>query len=394
MPMPSQSASPALLADRVKKEVLEQYERQLPAFLPFSNVHRIERSLEALRKICEGEEINERQADLLAMALSFHFAGMVEDVQAPTEAARQQARAFLEEHDYPTLRITQVEQLLDTAGDKKIPESRYEKVLSDALHSYLGQKKYRSRSELRRQERQINYGEPYDPVAWQQECLKQLQHHTFYTPTAQQLYEERKQINVRKTKKRIEKYRKAARKKTTIKGNRAIRMIFKTALRNHIDLTNIADRKANMMLSINALILTIGLPLFSTYLSDQPYLFLPAGAFLLTAIFSMLFATLSTRPIKMTGETRLEDIPSGKTNLFFFGNFYKLSQEEYFKGIESVLKNEKIVEKSIVNDLYHLGRSLGSKFAYLRICYNVFVVGICLSAVAFIVAFLLWSNQV
>ena len=35
--------------------------------------------------------------------------------------------------------------------------------------------------------------------------------------------------------------------------------MFKTALRNHLDLSNLADNKANIMLSVNALIITIAI---------------------------------------------------------------------------------------------------------------------------------------
>ena len=90
----------------------------------------------------------------------------------------------------------------------------------------------------------------------------------------------------------------------------------------------------------------------------------------------MIYATLATRPIKMNGYTNMEKIKSGKSNLFFFGNFYKMSFSEYQNGLQHVVAEEDNLENSIMRDLYFLGRSLGRKYNQLRMCYNFFMIGI------------------
>ena len=97
--------------------------------------------------------------------------------------------------------------------------------------------------------------------------------------------------------------------------------MFKTALRNHMDLSNLADNKANIMLSVNALIVTIAIPMGAGYVNDDSHLMIPVIILLLTCLSSMIFATLATRPIPMTGHTSQEAIQEGRANLFFFGNF-------------------------------------------------------------------------
>lgn len=167
------------------------------------------------------------------------------------------------------------------------------------------------------------------------------------------------------------------------------RMMFKTTLRNHIDLTNIADGKANIMLSINALIITIAMPLLISEVENSPYLALPIGILLLTCVLSIIFAALATRPIKTNGITPLEKIKNPGSNIFFFGNFHKMRIEDYHTGLKEVLADEKVLEQSIFNDLYYLGLALGKKFELLRICYMVFMVGIVLSALSF--ALVMWK---
>ena len=85
--------------------------------------------------------------------------------------------------------------------------------------------------------------------------------------------------------------------------SKSVQVMFKTASRNHIDLTNLADNKANIMLSINAIIITITIPLMPTYLEQDMTLLIPATTLLLTCVVSVIFATLATRPISMKGVT-------------------------------------------------------------------------------------------
>ena len=87
----------------------------------------------------------------------------------------------------------------------------------------------------------------------------------------------------------------------------------------------------------------------------------------------------------MKGVSNLEDIPNKKTNLFFFGNFFRMNFTDYEIGIKEVVGDDKILENSITRDLFFLGKSLGAKFLYLRICYNAFLVGMILTVILFVI---------
>lgn len=177
------------------------------------------------------------------------------------------------------------------------------------------------------------------------------------------------------------------RKKSPIESSKATQMMFKTALRNHIDLTGIADNKANMMLSINALIITIAMPLLASNFIGNEFLLLPSSILLLTCILSVIYATLATRPIKMKGSINMDNLEKGNSNVFFFGNFHKMTLDHYRHAMETVIQDDEILEKSIVNDLYFLGRALGNKYSKLRTCYLIFMIGITATVIAFVVSF-------
>ena len=168
-------------------------------------------------------------------------------------------------------------------------------------------------------------------------------------------------------------------------------MMFKTSLRNHIDLSNLADNKANIMLSINAIIITIAMPLAATYVKAHPFLIGAMLSLLATCLASMFFATMATRPIRMTGYTAREAVRQGQANLFFFGNFFKMSLEEYREGMSHIVADEKRLDSAILRDLFFLGKSLGVKYTQLRTCYTVFLTGIGITVFIFLVSYAIWG---
>ncbi|MEL7223051.1 MAG: Pycsar system effector family protein, partial [Bacteroidota bacterium] len=113
------------------------------------------------------------------------------------------------------------------------------------------------------------------------------------------------------------------------------------------------------------------------------HLMVPVIILLLTCLSSMIFATLATRPIPMTGHTSEEAIQEGRANLFFFGNFYRMDLKSYDEGMDQVISKDQSLESAIKRDLYFLGRSLGNKYNQLRICYNLFMIGVVLSVILF-----------
>ena len=173
----------------------------------------------------------------------------------------------------------------------------------------------------------------------------------------------------------------------TIATNKSAQTQFKTALRNHIDLSSMADNKANMMLSVNALIITFALPLLGERIQANPNLLIPTIMLLCVTVVSMVFATLATRPIPMKGYSSIESIQNKKSNLFFFGNYFNMTFDEYENGMEVTIANDDILDSTIMRDLFFLGKTLGKKYAYLRRCYTIFMYGIIVTVIAFVVVF-------
>jgi len=350
------------------------------------------KNTKAAIQLGKAEKLNKSDREILTLAALFHDTGFIKTYEEHEGESQLIAATYLREQNYPEDKIEKVKSLIKITDPKIAPASLLEKIMCDADTAYVGQKKYRSQSNNLRKEWELNKKDYYPTdLQWEEENLNFLQkEHLFYTKSAKAIFQDRKSTNIDKTKRRLQKAKKAEEirlNEFSVAKNKAALTMFKTSLRNHIDLTAIADNKSNIMLSVNALLLTIGMPIFASYLSEKLYLLAPSIIFMFTCITTMVFATLSTRPIKMDGNTNLAKIPAGKSNLFFFGNFYNIGLNTYQEEIKKVISNKEQLDTSIINDLYFLGHSLGDKFRYLRICYNVFIVGIALSLIAFLISF-------
>ncbi|MCB0606313.1 MAG: HD domain-containing protein [Lewinellaceae bacterium] len=330
--------------------------------------------------------------EVLDLAALFHDIGFIETYRGHEAVSREIAGDFLTSRDYPADKLEKVLACIDSTQPSADPSNQLEAIIKDADLSNLARTDYLSSLNNLRMEWELLCNEFYSDREWFKLNYKFLKAHQYYTDAAKSSYDEQLKINQKVLKKMSKgEQQKESGDVSRLASSKSAQMMFKTSLRNHLDLSNLADNKANIMLSINALIITIAMPLAVSYIKAQPYLLYPAVCLLATCLCSMIFATLATRPIRMSGYTELENIKAGRSNLFFFGNFYKMSYNEYQTGMQHVLEQEERLEDSVMRDLYFLGRSLGMKYSQLRICYNVFMSGVILSVLVFGIAYLLYD---
>ncbi len=159
--------------------------------------------------------------------------------------------------------------------------------------------------------------------------------------------------------------------------------MIRTTYRNNIELTNIADNKANILLSLNALMVTFLIPIVLTNLEVivMENLFLPLITLSTTCIITIIMAAMATRPIEM-GKQEVQQGDIFRKSPFFFGNYYKMKLNDYREVIERAMGDPNLVKEYIKLDLYFMGRGLGLKYSKIRNCYSVFIGGIILTVIA------------
>ncbi len=339
-------------------------------------------------------ELNQEELELLELAALFHDTGFTQQYENHEEKSKEIAAEFLRKQEYPPERIKQVNDLIDATKLGVIPKSLLQKVLKDADFNTFGNT-YMQNSMALRHEWEVFQNVKLTDEEWLQNNMEFWNNHEFYTGEAQAMFGREKRQTLKKFKKQMEKGNKSDNKKDKVKSStdfslnssKSAQMMFKTTLRNQIDLTNIADNKANIMLTINSGLITVGITLIAGQIKDQQFLIYPFAALMTTCVLTIIFATLATRPAKMGGTTPIENIDNGNTNLFFFGNFFKMSQPDYRAGLKKVVENDDLLDKTIVNDLYYLGLSLGRKYSRLHTTYSVFMFGMVITVIVYAIAF-------
>jgi multidrug transporter EmrE-like cation transporter len=163
--------------------------------------------------------------------------------------------------------------------------------------------------------------------------------------------------------------------------------MFRVTLRNHIDLSDIADTKANILLSVNAIILSLVLSNLISKLDNNAYLIWPTIIFVTFTVVSMILSVLATRPNVTSGQFTKEDVENKKVNLLFFGNFHKMKLDDFEWAMNQLMKDKDYLYNSLIKDLYFLGKVLDRKYKILRITYTIFIIGILISVTAFAIAF-------
>jgi hypothetical protein len=165
------------------------------------------------------------------------------------------------------------------------------------------------------------------------------------------------------------------------KADRAMDNMFRIVLANHFQLSAMADTKANMMITVCALILSLSLGRIT-----DPSLFPTIVCMGLTCVFTILLAVYATLPNLPPRLTPPINPRAPGFNLIFFGHFSQLDFETFFREMEQVVNNRALVYESLAKDLYRLGKVLSErKYRFVRYSYMVFMAGLIISLAVMIV---------
>jgi len=165
---------------------------------------------------------------------------------------------------------------------------------------------------------------------------------------------------------------------------RSIETFYRNAYRTQLDLTGLADMKANIMISINGLIITAIIATEGLLTFTQSYLkFLPV-LLLVVTILSMVFAILAAKPRVSNLHATEDEILNGDANLLYFNNFLQVTEDQYADAMSHTIEDADNVYRMMSKHIYSLGVVLSRKYYLLRISYAVFLSGIVLTGLLFV----------
>jgi predicted metal-dependent HD superfamily phosphohydrolase len=389
------------LIEQAEVFVCKLLKDKLSDLFTYHNINHTKNVVQAVEILCSGEALNQSDRETALLAAWFHDTGYINGCNNHELSSVIIVTDFLKGKGKSIEYIDKVSKLITATTFDYVPHSILEKIIRDADYSHFASPDYLSVCELLRTEWKSTQKKSFSDLEWAVENYRIFFNcHKYYTGFAMANWNSLKEKNIQLIRNKINTIeaqmdkmpivsKDKKKKEKSKKPDRGIDTLFRITLSNHTRLSGIADSKANILLSVNAIIISIALSSLIPKLdsANNAHLVVPTFIMLIFSVISIIFAILSTRPKVTRGIFTRQDIEDRKVNLLFFGNFYKMPLEEYEWAINEMMKDNEYLYNSLIKDLYFLGLVLEKKYRLLRITYNIFMIGIIISVIAFVFAF-------
>lgn len=381
--------------NKVEEYVSNLFAQSHDERLIYHNLQHTQKVVSRAKEIACHYNIIESDMLVVQVAAWFHDTGYLSAEPAMhEEKSVELMKNFMKDFPGEKNLVTGIEECILATKASVKPLNLLQQIMVDADTYNLGTKEFNTTNYQVYKEHTARNGE-MSMRDWNRQALKFLKNHQYYTSYCKELLTETKKKNIKKLKKNIEENKddevpavidKEAVKATNNLTTKGIQTMLRLTSENHMKLSDMADGKANILISVNAIIISVILSVLLRRLQTDTYLTIPTIIFLTSSVCTIVVAILATRPKISLGIFSDEDIDNKKTNLLFFGNFYKSSMEEYEKAMSKMMVDTEYLYGSLIKDIYQLGVVLARKYRLIRWAYNIFMFGIIISVIAFAIA--------
>jgi predicted metal-dependent HD superfamily phosphohydrolase len=381
-----------LIEKRIEEYVTGLFEQNKNPALVYHNLGHTKDVVKHTLEIAAHYNVSDREILILIAAAWFHDTGhLFAEADKHEEMSCQIMKKFMKDYIEDETIIQEIHDCAIATKFPRDPKNLLQEILCDADTYHFGTKKFKETNkkvwaELKLRNEEIEAGE------FREEAIQLLKTHVFYTEYCKGLLKEGKKKNLKWLDKK-EEHKEAEtstlsdlqKDKSDLMG-KGIQTMLRLTSANHLKLSEMADRKANILISVNAIIISVILSVLVHKLNEESYLVIPTIIFLIVAVTVIVISILATRPKISGGSFKMSEVKEKKTNLLFFGNFYKATYEEYNEAMSDMMLDTNYLYNSLIKDIYSLGVVLGRKYKLIRLAYNVFMVGIIVSVLSFGVA--------
>ena len=161
--------------------------------------------------------------------------------------------------------------------------------------------------------------------------------------------------------------------------------MFRNLMSNHLQISALADRKAGLLVSINALIISIMTSFLVHEFSANPSLLIPTCLLVAVCLLTITFALLSTRPTVKPLRKNLEQDNNPKIDLLFFGDYVQLTVEQYKTAVKEMMANESHIHDTMIENIYAQGTIIKKKYGLLKIAYTIFIFGFPVAVISYLI---------
>jgi predicted metal-dependent HD superfamily phosphohydrolase len=374
---------------------------------PYHNHTHTHTVVNAAREIGEKSGLEKKDLETVEIAAWLHDIGLTDGkAEGHEELGAEMARTFLLTQAVGEHRIEKITKCILATKMPQQPQTLLDEVLCDADLYHLSTDIYLEKAELLRQEFCIVKQGNINEKDWLAINIQFLKKHTYFTAYGRETLQPRQDKNLKKLEKKVRKQQEQVEEEETkskwkkkneelkaklaeekqSKPGRGVETMFRTTAANHLHLSEMADNKANIMISINSIIVSLMVTVLIRKFEEFPNLILPTAILTIVCLITIVFAVLATRPNVSSGLFTREDIQQKKTNLLFFGNFHRMSLKDYEWGMQETMKDSELLYSSMIRDIYFLGKVLGRKYRLLHTSYTVFMFGFVISVLSYAIA--------
>lgn len=387
------------ILDQLRTHVSNLFQSHQDKRFVYHNLDHTEQVVENAVRIANHYQLPDQDFFTVIAACWFHDIGYFYDCTQHESKGISLAADFLKEKGMDQEIIDQVGGCIKATMMPQRPEGLLQQIVCDADLFHLGSDSFKERNKLMRKEAEAFFNKKIDKAEWRKKTIALFKAHHFHTDFCKDLLNAKKAENLTELESKlitqpnvdiIENSQviatKETKKKKDDKPERGVETMFRITSTNHQRLSDMADNKAHIMISTTSIILSVILSILLRKLEDNPHLIIPTMILLIVCVVTMVFSILATRPSIPEGIFTPDDIKARRVNLLFFGNFYRMSLDDYQTGMLKMMEDRDFLYGSLIKDVYAQGVVLGRKYRLLRIAYNVFMFGIVAAVLAFIIA--------
>lgn len=374
------------ISDLFAKKLNENY-----FYHNFNHALNVKRYAEIIGENCK---LSEEEINILRISALFHDVGYVNSYDQHVEEGIKIASEFLIQHNIDQQTINHISETILATKMPQSPKDKVAEVLCDADIMYVASDNCYEQFEMMYEETRIRTIGFNNRAIFDLDSIRFFTSHTYFTDYGKNVLQAKKEIASQRLFDRLKRRElKRNNKEVTTKNescySRGVETLFRLTARNQINLNSIADNKSNILISVNAIIISIIITMLVGNLGDVSNNIFPVIIFLIICLVTIVLAILSTRPNVKWGDYTQDDLQQNKVDLTFFGNFINMEYDDYLDSVKSMIKNDEHLYSTMIKNQYSLGKILAKKFRLIKIAYNVFMVGIIITVVAFLITFLM-----
>jgi len=394
------------LQEEVEKHVNEYFHTHNDPRLVYHNLEHTQEVVHAAQQIANHYQLNEQDFFTVTVAAYFHDTGYFEDALNHEVKGAELADEFLAKHKVNQEVRDSVKSAILATKIPQHPTNEIDKIICDADLFHLGLADFRAKGKLMHKESELIYKKDISKLEWRKKDIQFMESHHYHTDYANLLLSDQKQKNIEKLKRKLTSQEEISteleepknfapviiqeKKKKKDKDDRpdkGIETMFRITSANNQRLSDMADNKAHILITVNSIMLSLIVSLLLRRLEDHGNLIIPTFILLMVSLTCVVVSILSTRPSIPKGEFTQEDMDNKKVNLLFFGNFYKMSLPKYTDGMIQVMNDKDFLYGTLITDVYSQGVVLGRKYKLIRLAYNIFMFGLIAAVLAFVIAY-------